>query len=68
MVVLFYLFPSASSRVDQMNSDSLAAQISTALVNRVKRCDRLTVDIGYIIHVELVEGSGDVSTDVTFPW
>jgi len=68
MVVLFYLFPSASSRVDQMNSDSLSAQISTALVNRVRWYDRLTVDIGYIIPVELVEGSGDVSTDVTFPW
>ena len=29
--------PSASSRVDQINSDSLAAQISIALVKRVKR-------------------------------
>src|SRR6218665_3389491 len=41
-------FPSASSR-DQINSDSLASQISTALVKRVKRHDCLTVDIGYII-------------------
>jgi len=60
--------PSASSRVDQINSDSLAAQISTALVKRVRWYDRLTVDIGYIIHVELVGGSGDVYIDVTFPW
>jgi len=42
---------SASSRVEQMNLDSLAAQISTALVKRVKRLDCLTVDIGYIIDV-----------------
>ena len=61
-------FPSVSSCVDQINSDSLAAQISTALVKRVRRYDRLTVDIGYIIHVELVGGSGDVYIDVTFPW
>src|SRR6218665_3761686 len=55
-------FPSASSssRVDEINSDSVAAQISTALVERVKRHDCLTVDIGYIIHVELVGGSGAV--------
>src|SRR6218665_493395 len=53
-------FPSASIRVDQINSDSIASQISIALVKRVKRHDCLTVDIGYIIHVELVGGSGDV--------
>src|SRR6218665_2262211 len=55
-------FPSASSRVDQINSDSLASQISTALVKSVKRHDYLTVDIhvGYIIHVGLMGGSGDV--------
>ena len=61
-------FPSASSRVDQINSDSLAAQISTALVKRVKIHDCLTEDIGYIIHVGLMRGSGDVNIDVTFPW
>ena len=58
-------FPSASSRVDEINSDSLAAQISTALVKRMKGQDCLTVDIGYIIHVELMGGSGDVYIDVT---
>ena len=50
----------------RINSDSLAAQISTALVKRVKRHDWLTVNIGYIIHVEFVGGSGDVYIDVTF--
>src|SRR6218665_2920745 len=62
-------FPSASSRVDQITSDSLAAEISTALVKRVKRHDCLTFDIGFCIHVHvgLMGGSGDV-TDVTFPW
>src|SRR6218665_84714 len=66
----FNFSPSASSRVDQMNSDSLAAQIPTALVNRVKGHDCLTFDIGYCIHVHvgLMGGSGDVSIDVTFPW
>jgi len=39
-------FPSASIRVDQINSDSVAAQISTAQVKRVKRHDCLTVDTG----------------------
>jgi len=70
MVALFELFLSASSRVDQINSDSVAAQISTALVQRVRWYDRLTVDIGYIIdlHVELVGGSGDIYIDVTFSW
>src|SRR6218665_1496547 len=53
-------FPSASSRVDQSNSDSLAAKISTALVKRVQRHDCLAVDIGYIIHVGLMGVSGDV--------
>jgi len=53
-------FPSASSRVDQINSDSIAVQISTALVKRVKRHDCLTVDIGYFILVRLMGGSGDV--------
>src|SRR6218665_3945840 len=53
-------FQSASSQVDQINSDSLAVQISTTLVNRVKRHDYLTVDIGYIIHVGLMGGSGEV--------
>src|SRR6218665_1001021 len=53
-------FPSASNRVDQIYSDSIAAQISTALLKSVRWYDRLTVDIGYIIHVELVGGSGDV--------
>src|SRR6218665_1077177 len=53
-------FPSASSRIDQINSDSLAAQISTALVKRVKRHDCLTVDKGYITRVGLMGGSGDV--------
>ena len=63
-------FPAASCLVDQINSDSLAAQISTALVKRVKRHDCLTFDKGYIIHVYvgLMGGSGDVSIDVTFPW
>ena len=37
-------FQSASSWVDQINSDFLVAQISTALVKRVKRYDCLTVD------------------------
>jgi len=64
-------FPSASSRVDQINSDSLAAHISTALVKRVKRHDYLTFDIGYFIdaglHVGLMGGSDDVYIDVTFP-
>ena len=59
-------FPSASSR--EIISDSLAAQISTALIKRVKRHDCLTVDIVYVIHVELVGGWGDVYIDVTFPW
>jgi len=60
-------FPSASSRVDQIKSDSLAAQISTALV---KRHDCLTFDIGYFIHVHvgLMGGSRNVYIDVTFPW
>ena len=53
----FNCFPSASSRVDQINLDSLAVQISAALVKRVKR---QTVDIGYIIHVGLMGESGDV--------
>jgi|SRR6218665_767496 len=53
-------FQSASGQVDQINSDSIAVQISTALVKRVKRNDCLTVDIGYIIHVGLMGGSGDV--------
>jgi len=68
MVALFELFPSASSQVDQINSDSLAAQISTALVKRVKRHDCLTFDISYFIHVHvrLMEGSSDVYIDVTF--
>src|SRR6218665_2048068 len=35
-------FPSASSRVDQINSDSLAVQISTARDKRVKRHYLLT--------------------------
>src|SRR6218665_828108 len=63
-------FPSASSRVDQINSDSLAAQISIALVKRVKRHDCLTFDIGYFIHAHarLMGGSGGVCIDVTFPW
>ena len=38
-------FPSASSPVDQINSDSLAARNSTALVKSVKRHDCLTFDI-----------------------
>jgi len=60
-------FLSASSRVDQINSDSLAAQISTALV---KRYDCLTFDIGYFMHVYvgLMGGSDNVYVDVTFPW
>ena len=60
-------FPSASSRVDQINSDSLAAQISTDLV---KRHDCLTFDRGYFIHVHvrLMGGSDDVYVDATFPW
>jgi len=37
-------FPSVSSCVDQINSDSLAAQISTALVKRVKRHDYVTFE------------------------
>jgi len=37
-------FPSASSLVDQINSDSLAAKISTALDKRVKRHDCLTFE------------------------
>jgi len=53
-------FPSAFSQVDQINSDSLAVQISTTLVKRVKKHYLLTADIGYIIHVELIGGSGDV--------
>jgi len=61
-------FPSASSQVDQINSDSLAAQIYTALVKRVKRHDYLTVDIGYIIHAGLMGELGNVYIDVTFPW
>jgi len=63
-------FPSASSRVDQINSDSLEPQISTALVNRVKRNDCLTFDIGYFIHVHvgLMGRSWDVYIDVTSPW
>jgi len=63
-------FPSASSQVDQINSDSLAAQISTALVKSVKRHDCLTFDIGYFIHVHigLMGGDGDVYIDVTFLW
>ena len=67
-VALFECFPSASSRVDQINSDSLAAQNSTALVKRVKRHDCLPFDIGYFIHVHvgLMEGAGDVYIDVTF--
>ena len=71
MVALFELFSVCSSRVDKINSDSVATQISTALVKRVRRYDRLTVDIGYITHVEyseLVGGSGDVYIDVTFSW
>src|SRR6218665_3205593 len=65
-----HCFPSAASGVDQINSDSLAAQISTALVKRVKRHDCLTFDIGYFIHVHdgLMEGSGDISIYITFPW
>jgi len=47
-------FPSASSRVDQINSDSIAAQISTALFQRVRWCDRLTVAIGYIINLSAI--------------
>src|SRR6218665_2484070 len=66
MVTLFELF-SICLQPGRINSDSLAAQISTALVKSVKRYDRLTVEIGYIIHVELVGGSGDVYIDVTFP-
>src|SRR6218665_2190018 len=50
-------FPSGSSRVDQINSDCLAAQISTALIKIVKRHDCLTVDIGYIIHVHYAVAS-----------
>src|SRR6218665_2053015 len=53
-------FPSAFSRVDQINSDSLSARISTVLVKRVKRQDCLTVDMGYIIHFGLMRGLGDV--------
>ena len=60
-------FPSVCSRIDQIKSDSLAAQISTALVKRVSRHDCSTVDIGYITHIGLVGGSGDVYIDVTFP-
>jgi len=30
--------------------------------------DCLTVDIGYIIHVGLMGGSGDVYIDITFLW
>jgi len=58
-------FPSASSRVDQINS-----QISTALVERVTRHDCFTFDIGYFTHVHagLMGGDGDVYIDVTFPW
>ena len=52
--------PSASSPVDPINSDSLAVQISTALIKSAKRHDCLTVDIGYIIYVGLIGGSGDV--------
>src|SRR6218665_913116 len=47
-------FPSASSRVDQINSDSITAQISTALFKRVRLYDRLTVDIGYIINLSVI--------------
>src|SRR6218665_1247355 len=54
MVALFELF-SVCLRPGRINSDSLAAQISTALVKRVKRHDCLTADIGYIIHVEFWE-------------
>jgi len=70
MFVLIELFPSASSRVDQINSDSLAAQIYRAIVKRVKRHDCLTFDIGYFIHVHvgLMGGSSDVYIDVTFLW
>jgi len=64
---LNYCFPSASSQVDQTNSYSLAAKISTALVKRVKKHDCLPVDIGYIIYVGLMGGLGDVYSDVTFP-
>ena len=68
MVALFELFPSASSWVDQINAESLATQISTALVKRVvKRHDCLTIDIGYIIHVWVMGGLGDVFFDVIFP-
>jgi len=76
MVALFELFPvciqpgrPAGGR-REINSDSLAAQISTALVKRVKRHDCLTFDIGYFIHVHVgLKGwSGDVYIDVTFPW
>ena len=59
MVALFEL-QSASSQVDQINSDFTAVQISTALIKRVQRHDCLTVDTGYIIHVGLMGGSGDV--------
>jgi len=37
-------FPAASSWVDQINSDSLAAQISTAIVKTVKRHDCVTFE------------------------
>jgi len=57
-------FPFASSRVDQINSDFLAAKISTAIV---KRHDCLTFDTGYFIHVyvELIGGSDNVYIDAT---
>ena len=44
----FNCFPSASSQVDQINLGSVVAQISTALVKRVTRYNRLTVDTCYI--------------------
>ena len=66
MVTLFELFP---IWVDQINLDTLAAQISTALVKRIKRHACFTFDIGYFIHVHLglMGGSGNVYIDITFP-
>src|SRR6218665_1709308 len=53
---LHYLncFPSASSRIDQINSDSLAAHIST--VKRVKIHNCLTFDIYRLQHACRVNG------------
>src|SRR6218665_1606478 len=45
-------FPSASSWIEHINSDSLAVQISTGLVKRVKRHDCLTFDIGLVKRVK----------------